>query len=139
MSRSQNPHSRAYLRHQRRRSLLRRWRRWRLRWFPGVQPPKSIEQLDAWQVRRLHRFARTPILCPCHLCRHCNPRRRYGEETLREAWADIKLWEELLDAETPDLMPRRRFSFPQGLTRQLSRSRRWRQRDDERGAGESLG
>jgi hypothetical protein len=137
MSHSTHAHPRAYLRHQRRRILLRRWQQWRQSFLVWSPPPKSIEELDAWALKRLRRFASTPILCPCRACRHRNPRRSYGEETLREAWADIRLWEELLDAGASEMMPRRRFIFPLGLARQFGQSRRWLERTAEPGAEES--
>ncbi|MBM4117584.1 hypothetical protein FJ251_07515 [bacterium] len=112
MSHAHHPQSRAERRQQRRRVLLRRWQQWRTRWLFDDPKPRRLAELEPLLLRRVHRFARSPVFCACSLCYPRNPRRRYGDGTWLEARTDLRLWEELCEAGLEDLMPPRRFRFP---------------------------
>jgi hypothetical protein len=119
MSRSQRPHPRAYLRHQRRRFLLRRWRQLRIR-SPWV-PPGSIVDLSPEDELNFWHFVNQPWYCRCERC--WNARRYEHAQSRQEDCADMALWEGLLELDLDRLQPHGRFRSKPSLDRQLHRIR----------------
>lgn len=119
MSRSEHPHPRAYLRHQRRRFLFRRWRqlRFRVRW----NLPCSIVELESEDRRQFLRYVNEPWFCRCERC--WNARRYEHVQSRQEDCADMALWEGLLELGLDRLKPHGHFRSKPSLDRQLHRIR----------------